>query len=60
MDIAQLALALGASFTAGLNLYITVLTLGLLDYWKQYGWPDDCRPVGDEVQCGFSSLTAAR
>ena len=35
-------------------------TLGLLDYWKQYGWPDDCRPVGDEVQCGFSSLTAER
>ncbi len=34
--------------------------LGLLDYWKQYGWPDDCKPVGDEVQCGFSSLTAAR
>lgn len=34
MDIAHLALALGASFTAGLNLYITVLTLGLLDYFE--------------------------
>ncbi|UCC13759.1 MAG: hypothetical protein JSW21_10370 [Gammaproteobacteria bacterium] len=33
--------------------------MGLLDYWKQYGWPDDCRPVGDGVQCGFSSLAAA-
>lgn len=33
--------------------------IGLLDYWKQYGWPDDCRPVGDALQCGFSSLAAA-
>jgi len=31
MDIGQLALALGASLTAGLNLYITILTLGILD-----------------------------
>ncbi len=29
MDISQLALALGSSLAAGLNLYITVLTLGL-------------------------------
>ena len=34
--------------------------MGLLDYWKQYGWPDDCRSVGDGMQCGFSSLVAAR
>jgi TolB-like protein/tetratricopeptide (TPR) repeat protein len=32
----------------------------LLDYWKQYGWPDDCRPVGDTFQCGFSAIAAAR
>ncbi len=34
--------------------------VGLLDYWKQYGWPDDCRPSGDSVQCGFTSLAAGR
>lgn len=34
--------------------------LGLMSYWKQYGWPDDCRPVGDDLQCGFASLVAAR
>jgi len=34
--------------------------MGLMDYWKQYGWPDDCRPAGDGLQCGFSSLVAAR
>jgi adenylate cyclase len=22
--------------------------IGLVDYWKQYGWPDLCRPVGDD------------
>lgn len=33
---------------------------GLLDYWKQYGWPDDCRPTGETVQCGFTSLSAHR
>ncbi len=37
-----------------------VQKLGLVDYWKQYGWPDDCRPVGDGLQCGFASLVAAR
>ena len=33
--------------------------LGLVDYWKQYGWPDDCRPVGQAIQCGFAELRAA-
>jgi TolB-like protein len=33
--------------------------LGLVDYWKQYGWPDDCRPAGDDVQCGLLALAAA-
>ncbi|MGB5588492.1 MAG: hypothetical protein WBN78_12020 [Gammaproteobacteria bacterium] len=37
-----------------------VQTLGLVDYWKQYGWPDDCRPAGETVQCGFTSLSAHR
>ena len=22
--------------------------IGLVDYWKEYGWPDLCRPVGDD------------
>ncbi len=35
MDIAQLALAFGSSLTAGLNLYITVLSLGLMN---RIGW----------------------
>jgi TolB-like protein len=34
--------------------------VGLVDYWKQYGWPDDCRPVGESFQCGFTNLVSAR
>jgi hypothetical protein len=22
--------------------------IGLVDYWKEFGWPDLCRPVGDD------------
>ncbi len=22
--------------------------IGLVDYWKEYGWPDLCRPIGDD------------
>jgi adenylate cyclase len=25
-----------------------VKEIGLVDYWKEYGWPDLCRPVGDD------------
>jgi hypothetical protein len=27
-----------------------VREIGLVDYWKEYGWPDNhiCRPVGDD------------
>ena len=39
MDIGQLALALGASLTAGLNLYITILTLGILDRYEIISLP---------------------
>jgi hypothetical protein len=21
---------------------------GVADYWKEYGWPDLCHPVGDD------------
>jgi len=25
---------------------------GLVDYWRVYGWPDLCRPLGDDdFQC---------
>jgi len=25
--------------------------VGLVDFWRQRGWPDLCRPVGDTVEC---------
>jgi tetratricopeptide (TPR) repeat protein len=25
-----------------------VRKIGLIDYWKEYGWPDLCHPVGDD------------
>ncbi len=25
-----------------------VREIGLVDYWKEYGWPDLCRPVGED------------
>jgi hypothetical protein len=24
---------------------------GLVAYWRQAGWPDLCRPVGDDIEC---------
>ena len=36
-----------------------VEALGLVDYWKQYGWPDDCGPEGDTIQCGLSELSTS-
>ena len=24
---------------------------GLVDYWREHGWPDACQPVGDSVIC---------
>lgn len=41
MDFSSLVLALGASLTAGWNLYLTVLTLGLLDFWDLLSLPPD-------------------
>jgi uncharacterized membrane protein len=45
MDIGTLALALGASLTAGLNLYITVLTLGLMDRFEILNLPASLSPL---------------
>ena len=28
-----------------------VTKAGLLDYWREYGWPDVCQPAGDSVNC---------
>ena len=29
-----------------------VRQIGLVDYWKQYGWPDMCRPFGEnDFEC---------
>lgn len=29
-----------------------VRELGLLDYWREYGWGDFCKPVGDnDFEC---------
>ncbi|MCH8101507.1 MAG: hypothetical protein IIB74_13880 [Proteobacteria bacterium] len=25
--------------------------LGLVDYWREHGWPDTCQPAGDSVIC---------
>jgi adenylate cyclase len=31
---------------------------GLLEYWKQFGMPDDCRLVEERLACGFTALPA--
>lgn len=41
MDITQIALALGSSLGAGFNLYLTVLTLGLLHRFEVLALPDE-------------------
>ena len=28
-----------------------VTELGLVDYWREHGWPDACQPVGDRLIC---------
>jgi adenylate cyclase len=32
--------------TPRFNKYVR--KIGLVDYWKEFGWPDLCRPVGDD------------
>lgn len=41
MDISQLALALGSSLAAGLNLYITIVTLGLAQRFEVLHLPTE-------------------
>ena len=28
-----------------------VTKIGLMEYWREYGWPDACKPVGDSLSC---------
>ena len=28
-----------------------VTELGLMDYWREHGWPDACQPAGDSLIC---------
>lgn len=47
MDISNLALALGSSLTAGLNLYLTVLTLGLMQRYDIISLPAQLQPLSN-------------
>jgi len=33
-----------------------VTELGMVDYWREYGWPDVCQPAGDSVICNQVNL----
>jgi uncharacterized membrane protein len=48
MDVGTLALALGASLTAGLNLYITVLTLGVMHRFEILALPPSLTPLAHD------------
>ncbi len=47
MDISQLALAFGSSLAAGLNLYLTVLSLGLLNRFNVIHLPSDLQVLSN-------------
>ena len=40
-----------ASFRQDPRFASVVTEAGLLDYWREHGWPDLCKPVGDSVTC---------
>ena len=36
----------------GVSRFAKLVTeLGLLDYWREHGWPDACQPAGASVIC---------
>ncbi len=41
----------GASVRRDPRFVEFVRSIGLLDFWRENGWPDRCRPVGDAVHC---------
>ncbi len=57
MDSSQIALALGSSLTAGLNLYVTVLALGLMQRLQVLQLPPGLAPLADTwVLCAAALL----
>lgn len=56
MEISQLALALGASLTAGLNLYITVFALGLMQRLEWILLPDSMDIVANPWVMGTAAF----
>ena len=56
MDIAHLALALGASLTAGLNLYLTVFSLGLMHRLEWMELPEAMTVAADPWVMGTAAL----
>ena len=56
MDVSTLALALGSSLTAGLNLYITVLTLGLLNRFDILALPEKLQVLSSPWVLGVAAV----
>ncbi|RPJ82044.1 MAG: DUF4126 domain-containing protein [Acidobacteria bacterium] len=56
MDISSIALALGSSLTAGLNLYITILTLGLMQRYDLISLPSHLQPLSDPWVLGAAGV----
>jgi hypothetical protein len=56
MDIANLALALGSSLTAGLNLYATVLVLGVMQHFDVLILPDKMQVLANPWVLGTAGV----
>ncbi len=56
MDLTNLALAFGSSLTAGFRLYITVLTLGLMDRYEVVNLPERLEILSHPWVLGAASL----
>ena len=55
MDLSSIALALGSSLTAGLNLYITLLTLGLMNRFEVIRLPEQLQVLSNPWVIGISA-----
>jgi TolB-like protein/Tfp pilus assembly protein PilF len=40
-----------AAFRQDPRFAMLVTELGLMDYWREHGWPDACQPAGDSLIC---------
>jgi len=40
-----------APFRQDPRFAVLVTEFGMVDYWREYGWPDVCQPAGDSVIC---------